>query len=76
VQASGNTLAQWTEKLHRRRKNQLVSITTVPDPFPTTYSYTFHKAPGSVGNQTIYYYNPSKCGPGNPKTGVVVIEPF
>jgi hypothetical protein len=76
VQASGNTLAQWTEKLHRRRRNQLVSITNVPDPFPTTYSYTFHKAPESVGNQTIYYYNPSKCGPGNPKTGVVVIEPF
>ena len=74
-QASGHTMAEWTEKLHRRRRNQLVTATTVADPFPETYSYRFHHSPDAVGDETIYYYNAGKCGPGNPRTGVVVVEP-
>jgi hypothetical protein len=76
VQASGKTIGRWNEKLHDRRRNRLLSVTTLPDPFPTTFRYTFHRAAGVPGNQTIYYYNAGKCGPGNPTQGVVMLEPF
>src|SRR6185503_3942901 len=61
VQASGKTIGRWNEKLHERRRNRLVAVTTVPDPFPATFRYTFHRTPGVRGAQTIYYYNAGKC---------------
>jgi hypothetical protein len=76
VQSSGHTMGAWDEKMHTRRRNRLVAVTTVPDPFPSTYSYTFHRTPGSMGDQTIYYYNAGRCGPGNPTMGEIIIEPF
>jgi hypothetical protein len=76
VQASGHTVGAWDEKLHTRRRNRLVAVTTVPDPFPSTYSYTFNRNPALVGDQKIYYYNAGKCGPGNPTMGEIIIEPF
>ena len=75
VQASGHTIGRWNEKLHDRRRNRLVSVTGLPDPFPATFTYQFHRSSGAAGDETVHYFNAGKCGPGNPKTGTVVIEP-
>ena len=74
VQASGNTIGAWTDALAQRHRNQLVPLTGVPDPFPSTFSYTFHYDSTPAG-RTVNYYNAGRCGPGHPTLGTIIIEP-
>lgn len=58
VLPSGNTLSQWGERFHERRR---AMFPTIPDPFPTTHRHTFIRTNPSGGLQSFYFVNGSTC---------------
>ena len=73
VLPSGNTLAQWAEHFHERRRT---SFPAIPDPFPMSYRHTFMRSRTSGEPQELYFVNGSKCAVGAAGNyGVITLLP-
>lgn len=66
---SGRTMAQWVSEFQSRRRSLFPSI---PDPFPTTYRYTFTRT-AAGNNQVIYYVHGAKCSPAVAPAAIVIL---
>ena len=72
---SNQTLAQWTELFHQRRRDDWISK-GLDDPFPSVYRKTFQRTAAGRGNQLLHYINGSKCSANDtPRYGVIAIRP-
>lgn len=67
-----NTVAEWNELLHARRTDAAI-FPDLPDPFPLTFSHTFHRTIPS-GPETLYYIHGAKCASAPQGWGSIVIE--
>ncbi len=66
----GRTIAEWADRFHERRRSMFKKL---PDPFPTTYRFTF-KLRAPAAGETLYYFDPSTCRPSSPRVGTIAIN--
>jgi hypothetical protein len=74
-QPSLNTLADWSALLDGRRSTDSVAFTGVADPNVKTFRHMFGLLIAGTPAKTIYYYNPTRCGLGAPRTGTIILSP-
>jgi hypothetical protein len=74
-QPSHNRLIDWAGLLDQRRSTDAVTFTTLADPNTRTFRHYFGFLPVGAQPKTIYYYNPTRCGVGAPRTGKIILSP-
>lgn len=72
--ASGQTIGDWTDRFHQRRREDWIPQ-GIPDPFPPVHRHTFRRTTAAEPqDQLLYYINASKCSEGEvPNYGVIRI---
>lgn len=75
--ATPRTLKDWTvEFLDRRWKSYFTTTLGLDDPYPKSWSHTFHRTIGAAGNEIYHYVDPAVCGAGPvPEYGAISIQP-